>query len=263
MTRSPSTLTELARLGFSELSEARDALEEFESLLDAFSLAADPDRALRQLVRLHEQHPDALRPVLDDSTWAARLVRVLGASEGLAEFLRRRPDDAAPELDAIADSAIRLVREEANSDRLEPVKLDDLVREVADELAHLGYRVSTGRIASLSIRSGPTALKRVLRNLLINAATHGGGATVDLAREGDQAVLTVRDEGPGIPEDLIGQVLEPFFRVDPARRKMLPGAGLGLAIAREIIERFGGTLSISNRMPNGLIQTVRLPRASS
>ena len=95
MTRSPSTLTELARLGFSELSEARDALEGFESLLDAFSLAADPDRALRQLVRLHEQHPDALRPVLDDSTWAARLVRVLGASEGLAEFLRRRPDELA------------------------------------------------------------------------------------------------------------------------------------------------------------------------
>lgn len=95
MTRSPSTLTELARLGFSELSEARDALEGFESLLDAFSLAADPDRALRQLVRLHEQHPDALRPVLDDSTWAARLVRVIGASEGLAEFLRRRPDELA------------------------------------------------------------------------------------------------------------------------------------------------------------------------
>lgn len=95
MTRSPSTLTELARLGFSELSEARDALEGFESLLDAFSLAADPDRALRQLVRLHEQHPDALRPVLDDPSWAARLVRVLGASEGLAEFLRRRPDELA------------------------------------------------------------------------------------------------------------------------------------------------------------------------
>ncbi|UYN84134.1 MAG: bifunctional [glutamine synthetase] adenylyltransferase/[glutamine synthetase]-adenylyl-L-tyrosine phosphorylase [Microcella sp.] len=95
MTRSPSTLTELARLGFSELSEARDALEGFESLLDAFSLAADPDRALRQLVRLHEQHQDALRPVLDDAAWATRLVRVLGASEGLAEFLRRRPDELA------------------------------------------------------------------------------------------------------------------------------------------------------------------------
>ena len=91
MTRSPSTLTELARLGFSELSEARDALAGFESLLDAFSAAADPDRALRQLVRIHEQHPDALRPVLDDPTWAARLVRVLGASEGLADFVRRRP----------------------------------------------------------------------------------------------------------------------------------------------------------------------------
>ena len=185
-----------------------------------------------------------------------------------AEFI---PDDAErekwlgdlAELDAIADSAIRLVPEEADSDELEPLRLDRLVSEVADELTHLGYRVRAGSLAPISVRSGPTALKRVLRNLLINAATHGGGATVDLAGEGEEAVLTVRDEGPGIPEHLIGQVFEPFFRVDPARRKMLPGAGLGLAIAKEIIERFGGTLAIANRSPKGLVQTVRLPRVTS
>ncbi|MDO9589587.1 MAG: bifunctional glutamine-synthetase adenylyltransferase/deadenyltransferase, partial [Microcella sp.] len=95
MTRSVSTLTELARLGFSELGEARDALAGFEPLLDAFGTAADPDRALRQLVRLQEQHPDALTALLADDEWAARVVRVLGASEGLAEFLRRRPDELA------------------------------------------------------------------------------------------------------------------------------------------------------------------------
>lgn len=91
MTRTPSTLTEIARLGFADLSAARDELEGFEQHLEAFGLAADPDRALRWLVRLREQHPDALRPVLNDPEWCARLVRVLGASDGLAEFVRRRP----------------------------------------------------------------------------------------------------------------------------------------------------------------------------
>ena len=91
MTRPPSTLTELARLGFAELSAARDALAGFEGHLDAFGTAADPDRALRLLGRLAEQHPDTLRPVLDDRQWAARLIRVLGASEGLGDFLCRRP----------------------------------------------------------------------------------------------------------------------------------------------------------------------------
>lgn len=95
MTRSPSTLTELARLGFAELSAARDALGDLAEHLEAFGSAADPDRALRMLVRLQEQHPDALRPVLADPAWAARVIRVLGASEGLGDFLRRRPAELA------------------------------------------------------------------------------------------------------------------------------------------------------------------------
>ena len=91
MTRSTLTLTELARLGFADLRQARDELGGFERHLDAFAAAADPDRALRLLGRLQEQHPDALSAVLDDEQWCARLLRVLGASEGLADFLRRRP----------------------------------------------------------------------------------------------------------------------------------------------------------------------------
>jgi signal transduction histidine kinase len=59
-------------------------------------------------------------------------------------------------------------------------------------------------------------------------------------------------------------VFEPFFRVDAARRKTMPGAGLGLAIAKEIIERFRGTIAIANTVrPKGLLQTVRLPLAES
>lgn len=163
------------------------------------------------------------------------------------------------ELDAIADSAIRLVREEAGGDRAEPIRLDMLVRDIAAELSLLGHKVQTGELAALDVCAGPLALGRALRNLMINAATHGGGAVATLARDGDKGVLTILDEGPGIPDDVIGQVFEPFFRVDPARRKTLPGAGLGLAIAREIVERFGGTLTIANRKPAGLKQEVTLP----
>lgn len=95
MSRLPSTLSELARLGFTDLSAARDTLGTVAAHLEAFGSAADPDRALRLLVRLQEQHPDALRPVLDDPAWAGRVIRVLGASDGLGEFLRRRPAELA------------------------------------------------------------------------------------------------------------------------------------------------------------------------
>lgn len=168
------------------------------------------------------------------------------------------------ELDAIADSAIRLVREEAGDDHRETVFLDALVHEIVDELGQLGYKVSPPPLISLPVAAGPIALKRALRNLVINAATHGGGAMIELAREGDEAVVRIRDKGPGIPEELIAQVFEPFFRVDAARRKTMPGAGLGLAIAKEIIERFRGTIEIANTVrPKGLLQTVRLPLAES
>lgn len=85
-----------------------------------------------------------------------------------------------------------------------------------------------------------------------------GGGRISLRRAGDDAVVTITDDGPGIPADLLGQVFEPFFRADPARRKTIPGAGLGLAIAREIVTRFGGRISIRNRDPQGLTQEIRL-----
>lgn len=165
------------------------------------------------------------------------------------------------ELDAIADSAISLVREEVGEQGSEPLKLGYLVHGLAEELRDLGYKVSDPPLTSLPVAARPIALKRAIRNLIINAATHGAGARIELQARDGLAVVTIFDDGPGIPEDLIGQVFEPFFRVDMARRKTLPGAGLGLVIAKEIIERFGGTITIANREPNGLVQTITLPLA--
>jgi signal transduction histidine kinase len=73
--------------------------------------------------------------------------------------------------------------------------------------------------------------------------------------------VIIEDEGPGIPAELLGQVFEPFFRVDPGRRQNIPGAGLGLTIAREIVQRAGGDIKIANREHRGLQQIVELSKA--
>ncbi|MGL4967109.1 MAG: ATP-binding protein [Inquilinus sp.] len=184
-----------------------------------------------------------------------------------AEFLPEEERESwlkdLDELDRIADSAIRLVREEVEGDDSEPVRLDRLVETVSTELAEQGLPVTLLRVEPASVKAGPLALKRALRNLVINAATHGKGAEValDAARgEGQsEARITITDRGPGIPPDLLTQVFEPFFRVDPARRQTVPGAGLGLAIAKEIIDRTGGRIEIANRPDGGLVQMVTLP----
>ena len=117
-------------------------------------------------------------------------------------------------------------------------------------------KVNVQNLAPLSIAASPLALKRALRNLIINGATHGNGADIVMEQRQQAAVITITDNGPGIPSELLDKVFEPFFRADRSRRKTVLGAGLGLAIAKEIIERFGGTVTIANREPSGLLQTI-------
>lgn len=163
------------------------------------------------------------------------------------------------ELDRIADSAIRLVREEVEGGEGEPVPLDDLARVVAEEVREAGLRADLASATPVTVTGRALALKRSVRNLVVNAATHGGGARIAVSREGGNAVLTIEDDGPGIPEALMGQVFEPFFRVDPARQAKIAGAGLGLAIANEIVTRHGGRLTLTNRPGGGLLQRLELP----
>ncbi|WP_288193188.1 ATP-binding protein [uncultured Phyllobacterium sp.] len=178
-----------------------------------------------------------------------------------AEFLPDDPDrqkwlNDLEELSNIADSAISLVREETVRDTFASTRLDLTLREIADELSGLDMKVNVQNLVPLSIAASPLALKRALRNLIINGATHGNGAAIAMEQRQQAAVITISDNGPGIPSELLDKVFEPFFRADRSRRKTVLGAGLGLAIAKEIIERFGGTVTIANREPSGLLQTI-------
>jgi signal transduction histidine kinase len=182
-----------------------------------------------------------------------------------AEFLDDERDKwlhDLDELDRIADSAIRLVREEVNQDAVEPVDLERMVRDIEAEMVSLGHAVSIGHLDEVSVRAGALGLRRALRNLIVNAATHGKGCSLSLSAMNGQAVLTIDDHGPGIPPELLNKAFEPFFRVDPGRRQSVPGAGLGLAIAKEIIERYGGTITLQNRRGGGLSQKVVFDAAS-
>lgn len=182
-----------------------------------------------------------------------------------AEFLCDEDREAwladLDELDRIADSAIRLVQEEAGGGAKQVCRLDVLLNEIVAELKALRLDVAVAVMEPVVVCGGALSLKRALRNLMINGATHGGGCRVTLSVEGDSARIIIEDRGPGIPDSLLHRACEPFFRVDGARRSPVPGAGLGLAIAREIIARSSGELKLSNRLGGGLSQEVRIPMA--
>lgn len=165
------------------------------------------------------------------------------------------------ELGHIADSAIQLVREETEMAPPATIRVDDLVRFVVDELQKQGYSIAVTNTDAVCVLAGELALRRALRNLLINAATHGVRGQVRVTG-GRVARIIVTDDGPGIPEALMDRVFEPFFRADRARSQQIPGVGLGLSISWEIIRRAGGEISIENRPSGGLVQIVSLPSAS-
>ncbi|SFA96675.1 His Kinase A (phospho-acceptor) domain-containing protein [Poseidonocella pacifica] len=123
----------------------------------------------------------------------------------------------------------------------------------------LGGRLSPGR--EVSIKGRPVALGRAFGNLIDNATRYGGDPEVRVRQEDGDAVVTIEDDGPGIPEDRISDMFEPFTRGEPSRNTDTGGAGLGLSIARAIIAGHGGTLTLENRSPRGLIATVRLSAA--
>ncbi|WP_428029103.1 ATP-binding protein [Ancylobacter sp.] len=186
------------------------------------------------------------------------MTRMRLRAEFLSEDDRAAFIDDLDELDRIADSAIRLVREEVEDGSGEPVRLDAMVADTVAELHEIGYAVTLAQTSPGVIRGRPEALRRALRNLFINAATHGRQAMVRMGEADGRLQVLVEDTGPGIPEELLPRVFEPFFRVDPARGAPTPGAGLGLAIAEQIVTRNGGTLHLEN-MALGLRQVLEFP----
>jgi len=122
------------------------------------------------------------------------------------------------ELERIADSAILLVREESGIAPPELIQLDELVGSIGAELRDQNLDVTETTIEKVKVRASRLTLNRALRNLIINAATHGVRARVEVGGLDGTARIVIEDDGPGIPPELLGQVFEPFFRADPARR---------------------------------------------
>jgi signal transduction histidine kinase len=164
------------------------------------------------------------------------------------------------DMTALIDDALAVARGAAVSDRRETV---DLARLVADQAAerHSGCIDSAEAVAVVGalVSGDPVALRRVFANLVDNATRHASHCRVSLCSEGAYVVLIVEDDGPGIPHAEREAVFEPFYRLDRARPLGCGNAGLGLAIARQIVEAHAGTITLDRSAMGGARFCVRLP----
>lgn len=162
------------------------------------------------------------------------------------------------------DDILSLARVGRPTDPLEPAELSALVGQVADEFEDMGEPVSFAPSERIVLPLRATWLRRAVRNLVSNALRYGRVARIALARTDGHAVIQVEDDGPGIPENEIERMLEPFTRGDPSRNTGTGGAGLGLTLARAIADQHGGALTLTNRRNAdgkvaGLTATITLP----
>ena len=111
----------------------------------------------------------------------------------------------------------------------------------------------------IELEGRPIALKRSFENIIQNGLKYGNKVFVDIQKGNNRALITIEDDGPGIPEDQYKNVFKPFFRLDKSRSLNQAGVGLGLAIVGDIINSHGGNIQLGKSKLNGLQVKVSLP----
>ena len=115
------------------------------------------------------------------------------------------------------------------------------------------------KFEDVELQGRPTALKRSFENIIQNGLTYGNKVHIDVQKGNKRVLVTVDDDGPGIPEDQYKNVFKPFFRLDKSRSLNQSGVGLGLAIVEDIINSHGGNIQLGKSKYKGLQVKVSLP----
>jgi signal transduction histidine kinase len=175
------------------------------------------------------------------------------------ERLHARFTSDLDEMEALVWSALALFKGLDDDEKFESVDVNVLLATLVAEYTELGAQISLAGRALEPLHAKPRALKRCLGNLVDNALKFGKRALLEVA-DGDALLLGISDDGPGIPEEMLERVFEPFYRLDSSRSRDTGGTGLGLAIARDVAQAHGGSLTLRNRPEGGLRAELRLPR---
>jgi signal transduction histidine kinase len=179
-----------------------------------------------------------------------------------ASEVRDRSIADLTQLTEMVNETLDFVRGEHRLAPAEPVDLGNVLSETVSS-AHSNSVGLTQRDEAALVLGRRTSLLRLFGNVVENALRYAGNAHVDVSVDTSTVVVTVDDNGSGIPENELNRVFEPFYRVEKSRNAGSGGTGLGLSIARDIARAHGGDIRLSNRTQGGLRVTVTLPLAGA
>ncbi|MDP2621967.1 MAG: ATP-binding protein [Hyphomicrobiales bacterium] len=214
------------------------------------------DRFIRDRTQMLAAISHDLRTPITSLRLRAELVEDKEAQAKLIETL--------DEMQRMVEATLAFIRAEGSGEETREVDLTALVESLADDLGELDHKVTVATAERMVVRCRPDGVRRALRNVIENAVAYGGAAQIRLEAGPDQARIVVEDGGPGLPEEDLERVFEPFVRGEASRSRETGGIGLGLAIARTILRGHGGNVTLENRAEGGLRAILALPmRAAS
>lgn len=217
------------------------------------------NRMQARIGRLIDEQTRALAAVGHDLRTPLARLRLRADSIREAE-VRDAIGNDIEEMEAMVSSLLAFLGGEGDVEQPELTDLAILCANLADDAADHGRDVRYAGPDHFDCRLRRFGMKRALTNLVENALHYGQHAFITLDVERSDAVrIRVEDDGPGIPEESLELVLEPFVRLDVARRRDTVGFGLGLSIVARVVAAEGGELTLANRPEGGLCAEIRLP----
>jgi signal transduction histidine kinase len=163
------------------------------------------------------------------------------------------------EMTAMVEATLTFVRDDAKREATLLVDLGALVESVCENAIDAGGSVEISASHGVHVICRPVAISRAVANLIDNAIKYGGCARVTLESAGERALITIDDDGPGIPEDQRENVFAPFYRLESSRNRDTGGVGLGLAVARTTVREHGGDVTLAAADSGGLRVRLELP----
>lgn len=251
------------------LAELRNAAERFDRRTDPQPIAEQGPSDIRRLIAAFNAMRTRITAMLNEQD------RMLGAighdlRTPLAslrvrtelvedEAERTRMAATIDDMNRTLDDILSLARLGRPSETEQRVDLPALIDSLVEEFEDLGADVTVEEANRLAVPMRPNLIKRALRNLIENALKYGERARVAVRSADGQAMVDVDDDGPGIPPEQVERMFEAFTRMEGSRSRETGGSGLGLALARAIVEAHGGVLTLINREGGGLRATLSLP----
>ncbi|MXP65303.1 HAMP domain-containing protein [Roseomonas sp. M0104] len=217
------------------------------------------NRMQARIDRLIADRTQALAAVSHDlRTPLARLRLRAGFLED-AE-VQRQVDADLDEMEAMIGATLAYLRGNEEQEEVRSADVAAMLQTLCGDAEDMGRSVIYEGPSQARLPCRAIALKRAFANVIDNAVKYGTSARVVLADCGRELVVHVDDAGPGVPEEQLESVFQPFYRLEESRNRGTGGSGLGLAIARQAIGHHGGSVTLQNLAGGGLRASIRLPR---